>query len=127
MNPIVGKENLLEKLLVMGRVREEVDIFGQKVVMQVLDSGEQQIVFEVTSNLDTLARMRAIKHQTLARAIMAINGQNIVYVAKNKDEKIDSDKIVQQNLETCGYLENLCAVLKFWIMLTMRHQGVLLW
>ena len=100
MMPNVGRENLLEKFVIMGSVEEEVDVLGTKIKLRVLDSGEQREVFEVTASLDVVSRLRGIQHETLARSIISINGQAIAYVPKDKGETIDEYKLIQQNLET---------------------------
>lgn len=96
----IGKENALEKFLVIGRTIKEVNLFGQKITLQVLNSGEQEEVFNATSVLETIARMRAIQRETLARAIIALNGFPVTYVPKEKDELINENKLIHQNLET---------------------------
>jgi hypothetical protein len=96
----IARENVLEKLLVTGRLREEIDVLGQKMTLQVLDSGEQKDVYEVTSALDPVARLRAIQHETLARAIIAVNGSQVSYIPKEEGETVSPNKLVQQNLET---------------------------
>ena len=96
----IGKENLLERFVVMGKLTETVNVLGQEITIQILDSGEQREVFELTVNKDALARMRGIQHETLARAIVSINGSPISYVAKEKEEKVSKDMLITQNLET---------------------------
>jgi len=100
MQPTIGKENLLEKFLVMGGLEEEVEVLGQRIVLHVLTSGEQREVYERSTHVDVMARMRAIQHETLARAIIGINGNPITYVPKDKEEKIDEYKLIEQNLKT---------------------------
>lgn len=100
MIPEIGRENLLEVFVTQGNLSETVDILGQKITLRVLDSGEQREVFEQTTNLEPIARLKAIQHETLARSIMAINGAPVTYVPKDKDEKVDKYKLIYQNLET---------------------------
>jgi hypothetical protein len=53
----------------------------------------------MTSTLDPVSRLRAIQHETLARAIIGFNGQPVNYKAQDKEEKVDKYKLIQQNLE----------------------------
>ncbi|MFW9878518.1 MAG: hypothetical protein ACFFG0_36010 [Candidatus Thorarchaeota archaeon] len=104
MIPNIGIENSLERLLYMGRIQEEVNILGQKLTIKVLDSGEQQEVFEATSSYEPVTRLRAIQHETLARAIIAFNGVPINFKINENDEKPFNSreikqKLIEQNLE----------------------------
>lgn len=99
-NVSIGQENVLERLVVTGKLTETVNVLGQEITLQVLDAGDQREVFDSTANLDTLARIRGIQQETLARSIIALNGNPVTYVAKNKEEKVGRDKLIQQNIET---------------------------
>ena len=92
-------DNPLQALIVMGKIIEDVDVFGVKVRMRVLNSGQRKDILEETGHLDPVTRMHQIKVGTLARAVMSINGNRLDYTPKSKDDPITLEKTVQQNKE----------------------------
>jgi len=95
-----GFDNPLESLIAIGRLSAERVFLGHKFRMQVLNSGEQKDVLENTGDMDAIARMRALQHETMARSIKAIDGQKIIVSVPDEDEgrKIRKQELINQNL-----------------------------
>lgn len=98
MIPTVGIDSPLERLLYTGVLEEEVNILGQKVKMKVLNSGEQQDVFEATSSFDPVTRLRAMQLETLARSIIAFNNIPITLKLEEDNENPITPKEMKQKL-----------------------------
>jgi len=92
-------ENPLQEFVIMGRVAEELDVFGMKVKMRILNSGQRRDILEETGGLDGVTRAHQIQILTLSRAIVSVNGKRIQYTPKTKDEPITIEKTVNQNKE----------------------------
>ena len=92
--------NQLEDMVKLGRLSDDVEVFGMKFRMRVLDAGDRLEMYQETANLEPIARGQAIMIDTLARAILAVNGQPIQYAPKTKEEPITREKLLEQNKTT---------------------------
>ena len=86
----------LEQFLEIGRITEEVKVLGREIAMKVLSSGEQQETLEATLNLDDLARGNKLMLETLARAIVSINGVKVQYRDANENI-LDRRETIRRN------------------------------
>ena len=64
----------LEDLIFMGKIEEEVKVFGKKWTLSTLSSGEQLQATSSTDGYDTLSRVNALKIQILARSLKKVEG-----------------------------------------------------
>ena len=94
---MIGADNPLEKFVTLGRVNDEVDVFGDKIRMKVLNSGQRKEVLAESGHLDAVTRAYQIQLSTLARAIISINNRLIQYVPESKDEPITEEKRIEQS------------------------------
>jgi len=82
----------LDDFILFGSVKDEVEVFGQKVTMKTLESGFLRNLAVETSGLDLLARDRVWKINVLARAIKSLNGNSLVPEDPDDELKDRSDR-----------------------------------
>ena len=89
-------ENPLHEFIMMGRIAEEVDVFGKKVRMRVLNAGQRRDILQETGHMDGVTRVHQMQIATLARAIMSIDGIRLEYKPEKADEPITIEKTIEQ-------------------------------
>lgn len=89
----------LEDLIFLGRVEEEVTLYGKKWMLRVLDSNEQLIATNESSKYnDTLARVFALKIEILGRSLSSVDGENINDIVEGIELIKKLQPIVTNNL-----------------------------
>ena len=78
----------LEQFIGLGSVKEERQIFGNKVVMQTLPSSVIASIMVQCSGLDMIARDRIVKIEILSRSIKSISDQSLI--VEDLDDETDT-------------------------------------
>ena len=89
--------NELEQFVTMGRMEGERDVLGHKVLFRVLDGGQRVRVLDITGGMDNLTRSFALQIETLARAIISIDGSKIEYIPDDEEKTITQQKLFDNN------------------------------
>jgi len=96
------QQNELEKIITVGDIEKEFNIFNFKVVLRTLTSSEIFDIMKSMSGYDDNAKIQGIQIKTLARSIVSINGKPINYVSDDEEEQITISKKNLQNEKIIG-------------------------
>lgn len=69
---------IFEDLVFIGRIEKDVKVFGTTWTLSTLTAEEQVEATAATGELETIARINALRVQFLARSIKKINGEAVI-------------------------------------------------
>jgi hypothetical protein len=72
--PDPTKIKTLEDLVFVGQIERPFDIFGLKIVLRNLDFDDTHKSFDLMTGKNEISQMMSNKKETLARAVVSING-----------------------------------------------------
>lgn len=90
-------QNQLRQLSSMSDVKKTIRAFGKSFTIRLLNTGETRDVFIMSANLDAATRDKIMAIKTLARAIWAIDGEQLVYEHVDENEEVSPSKLFAQN------------------------------
>ena len=96
----------LEDFVLLGAVKEEKEVFDNKVIMQTLPSGFIKKLAIESSGLDMFAKDKVFKVEILARAIKKLNGQPLVPdAAEDEDQQVSRVETIDKIKKIIGKWE----------------------